>query len=80
MCSTYQTAVLVQYNDNDTLSLQELIDATALPREMILQVLAVLVKAKILINDNEEQYDLNPSELLKIHYLRNQADALIYRL
>jgi cullin 1 len=51
----------VQYNHNDTLSLDELVTATALPKETLVQILAVLVKAKILINEEKEQYDLNPS-------------------
>lgn len=35
--------------------------ATALPKDTLTQILAVLVKAKILLNDEPEQYDLNPS-------------------
>jgi len=41
--------------------LQELGNATAVSKEILTQVLAVLVKAKILINDESEQYDLNPN-------------------
>jgi cullin 1 len=62
MTSSYQMAVLVQYNENDTLSLDELVTATGIPKDLLSQVLAVLVKAKILINEETEQYDLNPSE------------------
>ncbi|KAG9048974.1 hypothetical protein FS837_011525 [Tulasnella sp. UAMH 9824] len=58
-CSSYQMAVLVQYNDHDTLSLDELLGATGISREMLEQVLSVLVKAKILINEDQDQYDLN---------------------
>ena len=54
-------AVLLQYNNNDTLSLDELINATAISKDILKQVLAVLVKAKILINEETDQYDLNPS-------------------
>ncbi|KAF4619424.1 hypothetical protein D9613_004852 [Agrocybe pediades] len=61
MTSAYQMAVLVQYNNNDTLSLTELVAATEISKEILTQVLAVLVKAKILINEETEQYDLNPS-------------------
>ncbi|CCO26304.1 Cullin-1 Short=CUL-1 [Rhizoctonia solani AG-1 IB] len=61
MTSSYQMAVLVQYNENDTLSLDELVTATGIPKELLSQVLAVLVKAKVLINEETEQYDLNPS-------------------
>lgn len=62
MTSSWQMAVLLQYNDNDTLSFEELATATAISKDYLKQVLAVLVKAKILINDEQDQYDLNPSE------------------
>ena len=61
MTSAYQMAVLLQYNHSDTMSLQELGTATAISKEILTQVLAVLVKAKILINEETDQYDLNPS-------------------
>jgi cullin 1 len=61
MTSSYQMAVLLQYNNNDTLSLTELVAATAITKDMLAQVLALLVKAKILINEETDQYDLNPS-------------------
>ncbi|KAG9048975.1 hypothetical protein FS837_011526 [Tulasnella sp. UAMH 9824] len=60
-CSSYQMAVLVQYNDQDTLSLDELLEATGIDKESLVQVLGVLVKARILINKEQDQYDLNPS-------------------
>ena len=60
MTSSFQMAVLLQYNNNDTLSLAELVTATSIPKELLTQVLALLVKAKILINEEAEQYDLNP--------------------
>ncbi|KAF9000248.1 ubiquitin-protein ligase [Cyathus striatus] len=60
MTSSYQMAVLMQYNRNDTLSLDELVAATAISKEILTQVLAVLVKAKVLVNEETDQYDLNP--------------------
>lgn len=60
MTSSFQMAVLLQYNRHDTLSLGELITATSIPEELMKQVLALLVKAKILINEETDQYDLNP--------------------
>ncbi|KAF8798755.1 Cullin-domain-containing protein [Phlegmacium glaucopus] len=60
MTSSFQMAVLLQYNSNDTLSLSELVTATSIPKELLTQVLALLVKAKILINEETDQYDLNP--------------------
>lgn len=54
-------AILVQYNNNDTLSLDELSTATGVTKDILKQVLAILVKAKLLINEEADQYDLNPS-------------------
>ena len=62
MTSSYQMAVLTQYNDNDTLSLDELAAATSITKDLLKQVLASLTKAKVLINDEQDQYDLNPSK------------------
>ncbi|PCH40016.1 Cullin-domain-containing protein [Wolfiporia cocos MD-104 SS10] len=60
MTSSWQMAVLLQYNNNDTLSLDELHTATGISKDYLKQVLGVLVKAKILINEEADQYDLNP--------------------
>jgi cullin 1 len=59
--NSYQMAVLLQYNRHDTLSLNEIQAATAISNNTISQVLSQLVKAKILISQKKEQYDLNPS-------------------
>ena len=64
MTSSWQMAVLLQYNNNDTLSLDEIVSATAISKDILKQVLAVLVKAKILINEETDQYDLNPGTYL----------------
>jgi cullin 1 len=66
MTSSYQMAVLVQYNNNDTLSLEELVTATAISKDILIQVLALLVKAKLLVNDEEDQYDLNPGAATRL--------------
>lgn len=60
MTSSYQMAVLLQYNRHDTLSLDELVSATAISKDLLTQVLALLVKAKLLVNEEQDQYDLNP--------------------
>lgn len=62
MTSSYQMAVLVQFNDADTLSLQEIQAATQISEDLLKQVLASLVKPKVLINEETDQYDLNPSK------------------
>lgn len=61
MTSSYQMAVLLQYNRNDTMSLDELVAATSITKDLLSQVVALLVKAKILLNEESDQYDLNPS-------------------
>jgi cullin 1 len=53
MTSSFRMAVLL-------FSLSELVTATSMPKELMTQVLAPLVKAKILVNEEFEQYDLNP--------------------
>lgn len=63
MTSAYQMAVLVQYNEYHTLDLSELVQHTGIGEDILKQVLAILVKARVLLNDGEgEPYDLNPSQ------------------
>jgi len=61
MTSTYQMAVLLQFNNNETLSLDELVVATNVGKDLLTQVLQPLVKSRILFNDETNQYVLNPS-------------------
>ncbi len=62
MTSSYQMVILLLYNDHSLLSLSELVTATSIPKEIITQVVSVLVKARILVNEESEQYSLNSSE------------------
>ncbi|EPS98422.1 hypothetical protein FOMPIDRAFT_1024606 [Fomitopsis schrenkii] len=61
MTSSWQMAVLLQYNNQDTMSLDELVTATGVSKDYLKQVLGLLVKAKILISDDNDQYDYNPN-------------------
>ena len=63
MTSSYQMAILLQYNDHDTLTLDELVTATAINKDELMQALATLVEAGILINKEKDQYDLNSGNL-----------------
>jgi cullin 1 len=65
--SSFQMAVLVQYNDYDSLTFDEIQTNTGIPKDLLKQVLAILTKAKVLLQDSEEDpFDLNPSTLTKI--------------
>ncbi|SPO22606.1 probable SCF complex member Cullin 1 [Ustilago trichophora] len=64
--STFQTAVLLQFNTNDSLTKAQLQQATGLNDATIKPVLAMLSKAKVLQPsssnaDEEEAYELNPN-------------------
>jgi hypothetical protein len=60
--STYQMAVLLQYNNNDRLSVDKLATMVNLRKDsgLLTQVLQPLVKSRVLINDETDQYDFNP--------------------
>lgn len=73
--STLQMAVLLQYNHGDTYKVQELAERTQIDIDILKQVLAVLIKAKLLYDDanistNEEQKELASSNV------DNNRDAL----
>ena len=72
-------AVLVQYNDNDTLSLDELAAATSISKDLLKQVLASLTKAKVLINEEQDQYDLNPSAYTTMLLFSFYSACFLYR-
>jgi cullin 1 len=59
MTSTYQMTVLLQYNNTDMLSLDELSTGTNVGRDVLTQVLQPLVKSRILIRGRNDKYDLN---------------------
>ncbi|KAF8130037.1 Cullin family-domain-containing protein [Mycena galopus ATCC 62051] len=54
-----QAAVLLQFNCNDSLSLRQLLEATKLSQKILVQVLAPLVGAKVLVKQGKKQYKLN---------------------
>ncbi|KAF8835962.1 putative SCF complex member Cullin 1 [Paxillus ammoniavirescens] len=61
LVSTYQMAVLLQYNVHDTRSCEELSTSTGIDQKTLVQTLAPLVDAQIIIprNAGDNKYDLN---------------------
>ncbi|KIJ19673.1 hypothetical protein PAXINDRAFT_109139 [Paxillus involutus ATCC 200175] len=61
LASTYQMAVLLQYNVHDARSCEELSTSTGIDQKTLMQTLAPLVDAQIIIPSNagDNQYDLN---------------------
>jgi len=45
----FQIAILLQFNESMSRSITELVDATALPKEVLQQVVQILVKNRLLV-------------------------------
>ena len=63
MTSSYQMVILLQYNNHDKLTLDELTTATAINESALLKDLTSLVKGGILTNKEKDRYDLNLGNL-----------------
>ena len=57
--SSYQMAIMLQYNDHDTLTLDELATATAIDERALKRALRRLVNGDVLIKKEKDRYDLN---------------------
>ncbi|XP_054161672.1 cullin-1-like [Oppia nitens] len=69
--STFQMAVLLQYNNADQFSVQQLFESTQIKMETLVQVIQILLKAKLLQcedpNVNEDDSStLNPSTVISL--------------
>jgi cullin 1 len=58
MTNTYQMAVLMLFNQEESLTLQEIGELTKMPPDTLKSVLTILAKAKILLASGDT-YDIN---------------------
>lgn len=63
-------AVLMQYNDPETLSLDELFKATSIHMDILKQVAQGLVKGKLLIQETDERFSINLGTYISV-FLHN---------
>ncbi|KAL4718758.1 hypothetical protein ACJJTC_014671, partial [Scirpophaga incertulas] len=64
--STFQMAVLLQYNDNISWSVRQLEHHTGIKGDFLLQVLQILLKAKLLVCQDDES-DLTESSVVDLY-------------
>jgi len=63
--STFQMAVLLQFNDSETWTMQQLEEITQMKNELLLQVIQILLKTKLIVCDDDEN-SLTPSSVLTL--------------
>lgn len=67
--STYQMAVLLQYNTADTLTVSQILDTTQIKMDTLTQVLQILLKSKLLyIGEDDDIEDLQPSSQISLFH------------
>ncbi|KAG8195459.1 hypothetical protein JTE90_002631 [Oedothorax gibbosus] len=69
--STFQMAVLLQFNTGDCFSVQQLQDSTQIKMDILIQVVQILLKSKLLTSDEDEddEGDLQPSSMLYLFFM-----------
>ncbi|XP_059083159.1 cullin-1-like [Tigriopus californicus] len=68
--STFQMAVLLQFNESDRWTIAQLTDSTEIKRDILIQVVQILLKSKLLMNESDETDDANlePTSVVKLFH------------
>lgn len=64
--STFQMAVLLQYNVSTSWTMQQLVESTQIKMDFLIQVMQILLKAKLLISSTEEEAELSPTSTAEL--------------
>ncbi|XP_041372050.1 cullin-1-like [Gigantopelta aegis] len=70
--STFQMAVLLQYNMETTYTVQQLLENTQIKQEILTQVLQILLKSKLLVTKDDENDLKLTSQLSVFHSYKNK--------
>ncbi|XP_073972143.1 cullin 1 isoform X2 [Rhodnius prolixus] len=65
--STLQMAVLLQYNSSESWTVAQLAESTQIKLDFLHQVLQILLKAKLLHTDEDDEADLQPHSTLALY-------------